>query len=151
MRKSRWIYFIQLGKELPEYFFYLSSILNSQGIKVLPVSPEQFFLLYRQQYNVRVIVSTPSMATLRRFEDDIKPAFKQLISNKMLTVYHLSSFYSMTRDFKSNISRNHYVHVKLPVVTESVAYWIGNHFSKNSGSSKSWPGGRRATLPAMGA
>jgi hypothetical protein len=151
MKKSRWIYFIQFGKELPEYFFYLSSILSSQGIKVLPVTLEQFFLLYRQQYDVSVIISTPSMGTLSRFENDVKPAFKQLISNKMLTVYHLSSFYSMSRDFKSNISRNHYVHVKLPVETKSVAYWIADHFNRNGDSSKSWPGGRSSTLPAMGA
>ena len=100
---------------------------------------------------MRVIVSTPSMGTLNRFEDVIKPAFKQLISNNMLTVYHLSSFYSMAGEFKSNISRNHYVHVKLPVETKSIAYWIGDHFNRSSGSSKNWPGGRRATLPAMGA
>lgn len=151
MKESRWIYFIQLNKTLPEYFFYMSRILSSQGIKLLPVSPQQFFLLFRQQYNVHAIITTTSVGELCRFEDEVKPAVRQLISNKMLTMYHISSFSSMAAEFDINISHNHYVHVKLPVETKALSYWIADHFNRNNSSSKKWPGGRRATLPAMGA
>ncbi len=151
MEKGRWIYFIQLNKKLPEWFFYMSQILSEEGIKLLPVTPEQFSLLFRQQYNVHALIFTPSVKDLCTFEDEIKPLFKQLISNKMLTLYHLSSFYSMKAEFNTHISHNQYVHVKLPVVTKMISYWISDHFDRSTEKSKVWPGGRRATLPAMGA
>jgi hypothetical protein len=151
MKESRWIYFIQLGKTLPEYFFQMSHILNKRGIKVLPVSPDQFFLLYRQQYKVHAIIATTSVGEQLRFNRELKPTIKQLISGKLLSIYHLSSFNSIAPDFNTNISLTNYVHVKLPVSTNLLSIWIAEHYKKNTSNTTVWPGGRRAKLPDMGA
>ncbi len=144
--KNNYLFFIRLNKELPPYYLRLATIFSNIGIKLIPISPTEFSNL-QQNRVAHTLIITSDFESMGEFKKMRHRYFDIGLRNGRYSTYHCSSFSTIDKD--GQLAKNGYYNfyslpLKLDVLVASIAIKYFEKFSQNN----TWPGGRRAKLPA---
>jgi hypothetical protein len=140
-----YIFYLQLAKKLPKYFFTLSDLFAEWDIKLIPITPKQLTEVakHEKKFVLTLVREADSHKLFCRLFRDY---FNLSIKTGRTTLVHLSSYSkSEFKGLKSN--RAKYMFFPLPVNMLEVVAQVAYQYYKNGIEEKRWPGGRKGHLP----
>lgn len=144
--KSTFIFFLTLGKCLPDFFFQAATLFNSIGVTLIPVNLLELNEIKKGEQDVSIIVYTSCLSELIKFYKLRKSNLDMAMNTKKFRVFHISSF-GRVRDLARAQRMKSYHHIALPRLTREICYYVASKVLKYNGLTQKWPGGRRAKLP----
>jgi len=145
--KEHGIFFIKLRPELPRFFFHMARELSRKQITLIPISPVDLTKVIGHKYEHLVLV-VDSLSTLKRFEDFKRKFLDMALLGRRVQLHCVTSFESLPFQFKAQTHKQiQFFH--LPEKVTSISYRISHSYFEDIEVSRSWPGGKRATLPLL--
>lgn len=143
---STFIFFLTLGRSLPDFFFQAANLYNSIGITLIPVNLLELNEIKKGEQEVSVIIYTSCLSELVKFYKLRKSNLDMAMNTKKFRIFHISSF-GKVLDLDRAQRMGTYHHIALPRLTREICYFVASNVLKHNGLSQKWPGGRRAKLP----
>lgn len=145
--QNRYLFFLQLGASLPEFYFQLGKILKVWGIQLIPLKTSD----YKRLVNVErsdIICFVPDIGSYRNLLKFKRQFLSYYLNLKQVRLYEVSSFRLSETD-QRHTRTGHYQHFAMPIAVESLAHKIIDDSNESYQKSKEWPGGRRSRLPTV--
>lgn len=139
------IYFLQMSKNLPKWYYNLAVSMNVAGITLVPIKQSQIFELYHRDRKFFLISVVSNFSHKKYFETLLKEPLKYLLLNKKVNLYHLSSFERVDNIFDIKV-KSHYNYFRLPCNLKEFAAKLVEDYHKEFEKSENWPGGRGPRL-----
>lgn len=145
--QNRYLFFLQLGSSLPEFYFRLGEILKVWGIQLLPLKATDFQRLQNSERS-DIICFVPDIGSYRNLLKFKRQFLSYYLNLKQVRLYEVTSFRASDVD-QRHLKSGHYQHFPMPVAIESLAHKIIDDDNETYQKNKEWPGGRRSRLPAV--
>jgi superfamily II RNA helicase len=145
--QSRYLFYLQLGPSLPEFYFRLGEILKAWGIQLLPLKTSDFQRLENAERS-DVVCFVPDIGSYRSLLKFKRQFLSYYLNLKQVRLYEVSSFRSSDVDYR-HIKTGHYQHFSMPIAIESFAHKVIDDDNESYQINKKWPGGRHSRLPAV--
>ncbi len=140
------IFFLNLTRELPEFYFQMANLLNQHGVTLIPVNLIELQEIKKGERNVMVLVHTASMQELSRFYRLRSRFIDHAVLHGKFRLFHTTSFGRIAK-YARAMKNGYYHHFALPLRTSKLAESMANFAFKYHRNKERWPGGRRAKLP----
>lgn len=145
LKPTPFVFYLQLNTLLPAFFFKMSELLSSQGVKLIPIRFDDLMAISKGN-RVPILTINRSLKTnkilgryRRRYLD------LSIINNKFIH-FDVSSFRPADSLNKSKwIDR--YIHIKLPQEVDELSLGILKVMNLEKRRNQVWPGGNRGKPP----
>lgn len=140
------IFFLNYNDKLPRVYVHLSSRLAVYGIQLVPVSAKDLTALTKA--NKQFVLSfIPDIATLTKHVAFRRQFLDFALKTKKFRLFEASSF-GEAEELAQVRRLECYDHLRLPLSVDSLVRHMAVAVMTEEFDTKSWPGGRRAKLPA---
>ncbi len=143
---NEWIFILKLGDALPDGYVKLVEQFAAQGISLVPIEFDQYIEFFKKFNHIDLIVVENGLEQRKQFTHFFKRHFEFAVKNKLLSLYHLSSFAPATINMNFG-KTNGYHYYQLPLKVCKLVDSIITTYSTRKYNRQKWPGGRRGRLP----
>ena len=140
------IFYLNYAEKLPSTFIHLSTRLSVYGIQLVPVSPKDLTGLTKPTKQF-VLAFLPDMATHTKHLAFRSKYLDFAMKTKKFRLFEASSF-NEAEDLALARRLECYDHLRLPLTVDDIVRHMAVAVMTEEFDTKSWPGGRRAKLPA---
>lgn len=139
------IFYVQYREKLGKDFFIFNNFFQQYGVKLVPIYPSQLGELIKG--NPPAVLSVTKDIQSRQIFAGFRKAFLDYaLVNSRVSLYDVTSFPELIFSKKPG-NQSTYKCFRLPQSFEELSNQILYEFFTSKKVSKSWPGGKRATLP----
>ncbi|MCK5074101.1 MAG: hypothetical protein KAQ98_11795 [Bacteriovoracaceae bacterium] len=142
-----YIFFLQLGKNLPTYYYQFASHFSKWDITVVPIKIEELLDVKKGHRIPHIVVVVPDLETAAMYVRLQERIINFSLKTKRFYLHDVNSFGRISI-FKNIARLNVYQYFELPVNISDIAGNIAEFYYSTDKDNQKWPGGRRAKLPA---
>lgn len=146
-QREHYLFYLQIGATLPEFYFQLGQILKAWGVHLIPLKLKDFKGLDQSERS-DIVCFVPDMGSYREILKFKNEYLNYYLNLKQVRLYEVSSF-SPSDSYQRHFRTGHYVHFSMPIAIESIAQKVVEDLRQVVEQNKEWPGGRRSTIPAV--
>lgn len=146
-KTTNYIFYLQ-NKTTPDaVFMTMSEILNSLGIKLVPVTSENISVMSKLMRSYLIVVRN-DLSTQMNFDRLKKTYLDGAMNSNRLVLFDVSSFSEIDHALRLT-GKGVYKFVSLPANLKNVASKIALDYFNDRNKNEEWPGGKRAKLPSL--
>lgn len=144
--QGKFIFFIQFGPSLPDYYYRLAAHLATHEVHLVPIKAESMSEVTSAGRHL-VLGVLDSMAHLQGMMDLRSTYLNFAINSGRVLLVELSSFRALPPSQK--IKNSDYIHLSLPLDLERLSTFLSKCLDlERNPVNREWPGGRRSRLPS---
>lgn len=140
------IFFLTLGKTLPEFYFQAANIYNSVGVTLVPVNFVELQEISKGERDVFLMTHVSCLSEQIKFFKLREKFLDHAIHQSKFRLFHITSF-GRVFEYARAQRKGYYHPINLPQLTKEICYQIASKVIEYQEKKESWPGGRRAKLP----
>jgi hypothetical protein len=145
INQGKFIFFIQFGEKLPDYYFTLAAHLSRHEVHLVPIKADKMSEVTNVGRHL-VLGVVDSMINLQGMMDLRSSYLNFAINSGRVLLVELSSFRALPPSQK--IRNSDYIHLSLPLDLERLASFLSKCLDlEHNPNSREWPGGKRSRLP----
>ncbi|MBI2522685.1 MAG: hypothetical protein HYV97_19850 [Bdellovibrio sp.] len=146
--EERFLFYLKLRPELPQFFFPLARLLSGFGVDLVPVNFEDLKNLSSYGKASLILSICQDLTAYRSFLIGRKYYLDQALLNGKHKLIDVTSF-SPVVHMVALQRKNRYFYHKLPITMDDLAREAAIVYYNEHKQSEQWPGGKRTTLPLL--
>jgi hypothetical protein len=148
MATANHIFYLKYGNHLPEDYFHFSRFFSYWNITLVPVTPKELINMSVNN-NRQYILSSVTDLKKRHLFNQLRDKWLDFaLLSKRYCLYDVSSFGKFETAYQVERIKM-YHHFKIPINMEEIVQTIAVAYFEDKNREKTWPGGKRAKLPAQ--
>lgn len=141
LEPTPFVFYLQLNTILPTFFFKMSELLSSRGIKLIPIRFDDLMAISKGN-RAPLLTINKSLKTNKVLERYKRRYLDLSIINNKFIHFDVSSFRASESLNKSKWM-DRYIHIKLPQDVEDLCLGILKVIKLENKKNHVWPGGNR--------
>lgn len=142
--KNRWIYFLKLSKELPEFYLKLDQNFKKFDKSLVPITLKSLIESSKSNEELHLVIVIRSLKEFEYFQKKVRKMLKFIARQERINIYMASS-YSNVND-PGIMRKDFYNYVKLPISMNLYCESVATMIEVKDQKLKKWPGGVRPRM-----
>jgi hypothetical protein len=142
--ENRWIYFLKLSKDLPEFYLNLDQNFKRFDKSLVPITLKSLVESVKRNDEIHLVVVIRSFREFEYFNKKVRKMLKYIVRQERVNIYMASSFSSVNDP--SIMRKDFYNYIKLPVDMNLYCESVATMIEVKNLKLKKWPGGMRPRM-----